>query len=378
MNYPRLIRSFGGIFVCWMPGLAIAHCTPLQVSVVDNKLTFASVINDPLGFAPQIYVDGEEGCGLEPAPSNRLITDIPGFDLSNILPGSGLYLTPIARTVSALEIEPTRFQWFWDPFAEMVTMAPNPQPLRLRSQVGFGETVLPVGMVPLPSAMQLASPLASDLGQHRHFLRYQLDNTPVQPAGVYGFFAQLTSPIYEASDPILIVLNSLVAADQLLEGALAINYVTGSGDFDLNGNHECSDVDALVTAIATHSIDLTYDLDGNGSINTMDLDVWLVRAGAAELPSQNPFLYGDANLDGVVDGSDFGAWNAHKFTNEAQWCSGDFNADGFIDGSDFGIWNARKFTSSNDAQRLVPEPVTCMNLLAFSVWLASSRWICRR
>jgi hypothetical protein len=88
-------------------------------------------------------------------------------------------------------------------------------------------------------------------------------------------------------------------------------------------------------------------------VNLDDRDQWLVLAGAANLPSGNPYLLGDANLDGVVDGSDFGIWNSSKFTLVAQWCSGDFSADGVVDGSDFGIWNANKFTSSDSGRGTV-------------------------
>lgn len=91
-----------------------------------------------------------------------------------------------------------------------------------------------------------------------------------------------------------------------------------------------------------------------GWIPGPDLDAWLVEAGAANLPSGNPYLFGDADLDGGVDGTDYGVWNANKFTVNARWCSGDFNADGFIDGRDFGLWNANKFTSAAS----VPEPCT--------------------
>jgi hypothetical protein len=69
-----------------------------------------------------------------------------------------------------------------------------------------------------------------------------------------------------------------------------------------------------------------------------------------------PYLIGDATLDGVVDVSDFNSWNANKFTTIAAWCSGDFNADGVVDVSDFNDWNANKFTSA-DAM-LVPEPAS--------------------
>ncbi|MEM7311653.1 MAG: sulfatase-like hydrolase/transferase [Planctomycetota bacterium] len=71
-------------------------------------------------------------------------------------------------------------------------------------------------------------------------------------------------------------------------------------------------------------------------------------------------LLGDANLDGVVDISDFNIWNANKFTAGGTWESGDFNGDGVTDTSDFNIWNANKFTS---LARTVPEPSACGLLL---------------
>jgi hypothetical protein len=78
-------------------------------------------------------------------------------------------------------------------------------------------------------------------------------------------------------------------------------------------------------------------------------------------------------LDGVVDGSDFGAWNGNKFTSTAAWCSGDFNADGNVDGSDFGIWNSNKFQSSDAAT--VPEPgIGWMWLLATCCALRARPW----
>ena len=97
-------------------------------------------------------------------------------------------------------------------------------------------------------------------------------------------------------------------------------------------------------------------------VNHDDLTAWLATGGAANLPSGNPYLLGDANLDGLVDGSDFGIWNANKFMNVAAWCSGDFNASGAVDGSDFGLWNAHKFTAADST--LVPEPGWLGGILA--------------
>lgn len=132
-------------------------------------------------------------------------------------------------------------------------------------------------------------------------------------------------------------------------------------DFDDNGLVNCSDVDALVNAIVNTPSNLSFDLTADGVVNRDDLNKWLDDAGAVNLPSMNPYRPGDANLNGAVDGSDFGIWNANKFTTRAAWCSGDFTADGVIDGSDFGVWNANKFTSSDGS--LVPEPTSVICLL---------------
>lgn len=132
-------------------------------------------------------------------------------------------------------------------------------------------------------------------------------------------------------------------------------FTTSLADFDGDNRLECRDVDALVQEIAAGRNSAPFDLNGDLRVNEDDLARWLQEAGSVNLPSGNPYLWGDANLDGVVDGSDFNRWNSNKFTSVAAWCQGDFNADGQVDGSDFGIWNSRKFTSSNVVSA-VPEP----------------------
>ena len=141
--------------------------------------------------------------------------------------------------------------------------------------------------------------------------------------------------------------------------AFSIGFVLqleSDGDFDNDGDYACADIDALVSQIASGANDVFYDMTGDGLVNTDDLTKWLAEAGAAENPSGNPYLVGDANLDGSVDGVDFIAWNMNKFTNTAAWCSGDFTADGSVDGVDFIAWNMNKFMSA-DGLSAVPEPM---------------------
>lgn len=136
---------------------------------------------------------------------------------------------------------------------------------------------------------------------------------------------------------------------------LSVTPFVADGDFNNDGIYNCLDVDALTREIVSQGNGPLYDLTGDGTVNQADLNSWLAEAGMVNLPSGNPYLLGDANLDGVVDGSDFGVWNSNKFTTVAAWCSGDFSADGVVDGSDFGIWNANKFRSADGASA-VPEP----------------------
>ncbi len=134
------------------------------------------------------------------------------------------------------------------------------------------------------------------------------------------------------------------------EGWIArLNTVLGDPDFNNDGQLNCTDIDALVAEIAAGTNSSLFDLTGDGLVDIADLDEWRVQGGAANLPSGNPYLPGDANLDGAVDASDFNIWNSHRLSQTPAWCSGDFNADGFVDASDFNVWNSHRLMSSGDA-----------------------------
>ena len=94
--------------------------------------------------------------------------------------------------------------------------------------------------------------------------------------------------------------------------------------------------------------------------------LWLELAAQANGLAA-PYLLGDANLDGAVDGQDFISWNSHKFTSSLSWDDGDFNGDGFVDGQDFVSWNLNKFSSANMIH--VPAPD------GWLVWVVLSGWL---
>ena len=84
---------------------------------------------------------------------------------------------------------------------------------------------------------------------------------------------------------------------------------------------------------------------------------------------------GDANLDGVVDASDFATINANMFQPVNcgnNWSSGDFNGDGVVDGSDFNIWNDNKFqpAAAANADRVARAPQAALAANARAVEIA--------
>lgn len=82
---------------------------------------------------------------------------------------------------------------------------------------------------------------------------------------------------------------------------------------------------------------------------------------------------GDANLDGVVNISDFASLAAH-FNSVAIWTSGDFTGDGVTNISDFALLAANFGTSSPAVRSSVPEPAMGSVLgICVSVLLGRSR-----
>ena len=144
------------------------------------------------------------------------------------------------------------------------------------------------------------------------------------------------------------------------------------GDFNNDGVWNLADIDALVDEIAAQSNGASFDMNGDGLVNQDDLtdpdSGWLKVGGEQNIAQTdgNPFLEGDANLDGVVDVSDFNQWNNNKFTNVAAWSAGDFSANGSVDVSDFNLWNGNKFqSSSSNGFAVVPEPSGLASIVLF-------------
>ena len=92
------------------------------------------------------------------------------------------------------------------------------------------------------------------------------------------------------------------------------------GDFNDDGFWDCHDINALTTETAAGTNTAAFDLTNDGLVNGMDIDAWLVEGGLmnAGATGGNPFLRGDADLNGAVDGADFIRWNMFKFHFQFQ------------------------------------------------------------
>ncbi len=173
--------------------------------------------------------------------------------------------------------------------------------------------------------------------------------------------------------------GTLIISD-MANGLVVARLDLFDGDFNFDGQLDCTDINLLSAAVASGSNASEFDLNADGTLDLADRDTWLAAAGAENLPSGNAYLSADANLDGVVDGQDFVRWNIHKFSSTSEFCSGDFNMDGQVDGPDFIVWNGLKFQSSDAARAtmaatVVPEPNSALVLLLV---LSTAAWGLRR
>jgi autotransporter-associated beta strand protein len=131
--------------------------------------------------------------------------------------------------------------------------------------------------------------------------------------------------------------------------------ISGNGTLDIGNNHlivnygsGASPISSIAGWIASGYADFWY---GTG-ITSSAAQVNAVNYGVAYADSADPnnpaglptgqieikyTLLGDANLDGVVNGTDFGLLAANFGKSGVSWDGGDFNYDGVVNGTDFGL-----------------------------------------
>ena len=110
-------------------------------------------------------------------------------------------------------------------------------------------------------------------------------------------------------------------------------------DFDSDRSCNVSDIDLmfgvgdLSVGVSVPPANPVFDLDTSGVIDTGDVDQWL-SAAAAQNGFSDPYLSGDADLNGVVDAADLNAMALNWRQDVALWSGGDFTADGVVDSAD--------------------------------------------
>ncbi len=139
-----------------------------------------------------------------------------------------------------------------------------------------------------------------------------------------------------------------------------------SCDFDGNSLCDVDDIDLLGKEIIAGTNNPAFDLTGDGVVDINDQDQWRAVA-ATENGFAEPYLPGDANLDGSVTAPDLNAVGVSWQTSPDPWSHGDFNADGIVNAGDLNLLGLNWQTSiaAAAASEAVPEP-SSLALLAIA------------
>ena len=129
---------------------------------------------------------------------------------------------------------------------------------------------------------------------------------------------------------------------------------------DFNNDELCDvvDIDLLGKEIIAGTNNADFDMNGDGVVNLADQDQWRGEA-ATENGFSEPYLPGDADLDGSVLVADLNIVGTNWQQSPDPWGSGDFNVDGVVDVADLNLlalnWQQSIPTAAAAA---VPEPST--------------------
>ena len=130
------------------------------------------------------------------------------------------------------------------------------------------------------------------------------------------------------------------------------------GDFDGDGDIDADDIDALGAAIQAGSVDLAFDMDGNGLVEQADFNLHVTTLVDTLIGEGSGTMFGDFNLDGVIDLIDLGTLG-EQYGIGTGWATGDTDGNGVIDLIDLGsVGENYGFAATAP----IPEPAT-MTLL---------------
>jgi hypothetical protein len=197
-------------------------------------------------------------------------------------------------------------------------------------------------------------------GNDSHSVGWLLSGNSI-PTGSYGFSYRVAGldngnmgTPFNSSVPLVVVFSTPGfnggPAGSLLDSRFAI-YNAVRADFDEDKILDADDIDLLYGLI--HTQGTLGDLNEDHMVNLADMDYMITQVLRAR--------YGDADLDGDVDGTDFDRWRqrpGYTGAGTGKWASGDFDGDLDVDGTDFDLWRQRPTAMSGAASQIaeVPEP----------------------
>jgi hypothetical protein len=154
--------------------------------------------------------------------------------------------------------------------------------------------------------------------------------------------------------------NEIIAIDNIRIHSGPLPPPTPTGDFDMDGDLDVADIDALSAAVRAGNNPAGFDLNGDGQVNAADRTVWVNDLKRT--------YFGDANLDREFNSSDFVTVftvGLYETGTAAGWGQGDWDGNGRFDSGDF----VAAFTEGGYEQgphpsvSSVPEPTGCFVLL---------------
>ena len=278
------------LFMLVAAPLVCGHGIPIAVSVSGNRLVVSGGVSGGEGFATNLFVEqGEDG---EPFATTTLpgfgpviLWQIPGFEIRDMDAQSNLSMEILSRPVANRMPQEYRTLWYWNNQTEQVE---PPEPISTLHLLALDKRTAKLAADdPLaPPPLLLADPMEGHLLPHHHgLLSYALANDPIPPTGVFGFFARLTSTVYEPSEPFLVAFNRNTDYAQMAQAALDINMAAFlSGDFNRDGIVDAADYTIWRNTLGSSEI-LLADGDGSGTIDELDYQAWRQNYGAIDWAS---------------------------------------------------------------------------------------------
>lgn len=272
-----LSRCLGGFFLlaaCWQASPALGHGTPIVVDVTNGAL---SVDHLEDGYAPYVFGQSAEesdpaGPFNHPVLGSTLLWDLPGIEINGMAGTASLgleVLSPDAPNGSPREL------WRWDPATRDI--GPTPANAELRLLLADGGLVSLQGTGATRAPVVLATSVAGETGFHNHgLLNFAMPYEASLPAGLYGFFARLTSNEYEPSESFLTIFNVGVSYNDLTPASDALWGAAFPGDYDQDGRVDDADLAEWAVAYGDEPAVRWAGTDGNGDgvINAADYTVW--------------------------------------------------------------------------------------------------------